>query len=102
MGGTSVVRRRTVAALLGLLGCASAPIASDAALPSAPLTVSVAVSPGTSDYTIAVSIELPPDHAVDATAPFDLSVLQVRGFQDAVFLAGRRLRAAPRSAPSAL
>jgi len=87
---TAVVRGmwpRAVAVLVaGLLGCAAAPDSSDAALASAPFTVSLAVAPAGSGNSVTARIELKPTRGLDAMEPFDLYVMQLRGFQDAVFM----------------
>ena len=78
---------RTVAVLVaGLLGCSAALDSSEAALVSAPFAVSLAVSPTTSGNSVTVSIELKPTRALDVMEPFDLYVMQLQGFQDAVFM----------------
>ena len=79
--------RRTIAVLVaGVLGCIAALDSSEAALASAPFAVSLAVSPAASGNSVTVRIELKPTHALDAIEPFDLYVMQLRGFQDAVFM----------------
>ena len=84
---SSGVWRGTVVALVaGLLGCTAALDSSEAALGSAPFAVSLAVSPAASGNSVTVSIELQPTRALDATEPFDLYVMQLQGFQDAVFM----------------
>jgi len=83
----SGMRRRIVAVLVaGLLGCAGALDFCDAALGSAPFDVSVDVSPAVSGNSITVRIELQPGHDLDTTEPFDLYLLQLQGFQHAVFM----------------
>ena len=78
---------RTVAALVaGVLGCTAALDSSEAALASAPFAVSLAVSPAGSGNSVTASIELKPTRALDAMEPFDLYVMQLQGFQDAVFM----------------
>jgi hypothetical protein len=80
-------RRRTAAVLVaGLLGCTAALHSSEAALASAPFTVSLAVSPGVPGNGVTVSIELTPTRALDPMEPFDLYVMQLVGLQDAVFM----------------
>ena len=84
---SSGVWRRTVAVLVaGVLGCTAALDSSEAALASAPFAVSLAVSPAASGNSVTASIELKPTRALDAMEPFDLYVMQLRGFQDAVFM----------------
>jgi hypothetical protein len=84
---SSAVWRRTVAVLVaGLLGCIAALDSSEAALASAPFAVSLEVSPGVSGNSITVRIELQPTRALDAMEPFDLYVMQLQGFQHAVFM----------------
>ena len=80
--------RRAVAVLVaGVLGCGTAALDfSEAALASAPFAVSLAVSPAESGNSVTVSIELRSTGAVDAMEPFDLYVMQLQGFQDAVFM----------------
>lgn len=81
------VWRGTVAVLVaGLLGCTAAPDSSEAALGSAPFAVSLAVSPAASGNSVTVSIELQPTRTLDAMELFDLYVMQLQGFQDAVFM----------------
>jgi hypothetical protein len=58
---------------------------SDAALPSAPFSVSITAASETSGHRIAVTITPRPDE-VDRGAPFDLYVAQLRALQDVVFL----------------
>ena len=83
----SDVLRRTVAMLVaGLLGCTAALDSSEAALASAPFAVSLAVLPAASGNSVTARIELKPTRALDAMEPFDLYVMQLRGFQDAVFM----------------
>lgn len=83
----SGVWRRTVAVLVaGLLGSTAALDSSEAVLASAPFAVSVAVSPGVSGHTVTATIDLKPTRTPDAMEPFDLYVMQLRGFQDAVFM----------------
>jgi hypothetical protein len=84
---SSGVGRRTIAVLVtGVLGCTAALDSSEAALGSAPFAVSLAVSPAASGNSVTVSIELQPTRALDAMEPFDLYVMQLQGFQDAVFM----------------
>jgi hypothetical protein len=79
--------RRAVAVLVAVvLGCTAALASSEAALGSAPFAVSLAVSPAGSGNSVTVSIELQPTRAVDAMGPFDLYVMQLQGFQNAVFM----------------
>jgi hypothetical protein len=59
---------------------------SEAALASAPFTVSVVVSPDAAGNSITVSVEPRPGQAHGAMEPFDLYVAQMKGFQEAVFL----------------
>jgi hypothetical protein len=83
----SGVWRRTIAVLVaGSLGCTAAQDTSEAALASAPFAVSLEVSPGVSGNSITVRIELQPPRAPDAIEPFDLYVMQLQGFQHAVFM----------------
>ena len=83
----SGVWRRTVAVFVaGLLGSTAPLDSSEAALASAPFAVSLAVSPGVSGNSVTVSIELQPTRALDAMEPFDLYVMQLQGFQHAVFM----------------
>jgi hypothetical protein len=81
--------RTVVLVVAGVLGCAAGLDSSEAALPSAPFAVSLAVSPGASGNDVTVSIERVPTRALEAMEPFDLYVLQLQGFQDAVFLTPR-------------
>ena len=79
--------RRTAAVLVAsLLGCTAALHSSEAALASAPFAVSLAVSPGVSGNSVTASIELKPTRDLAAMEPLDLYVMQLRGFQDAVFM----------------
>lgn len=84
---SSAVWRRTIAVLIaGSVGCTAALDSSEAALASAPFAVSLAVSPGVSGNSVTVSIALQPARALEATEPFDLYVMQLQGFQDALFM----------------
>jgi hypothetical protein len=84
---SSSVWHRAVAVLVaGLLGCIAALDPSEAALASAPFTVSLEASPGISGNSITVRIELQTTGALDAMEPFDLYVMQLQGFQHAVFM----------------
>ena len=86
-GMASDVWRRTVAVLVAaLLGGTAAPDFSEAALASAPFTVSVAVSSEVSRNTVTAVIDLRPTGALDATEPFDLYLMQLQGFQEALFM----------------
>jgi hypothetical protein len=86
-GVVSGVWRRTVAVLVaGLLGSTAALDSSEAALASAPFAVSLTVSPGVSGSTVTAIIDLKPTRALDAMEPFDLYVMQLQGFQEALFM----------------
>jgi hypothetical protein len=69
-----------------LLSCTAALDSSEAALSSAPFSVSLAVSPGVSGNTITAIIDLKPIGALDAIEPFDLYMMQLKGFQEALFM----------------
>jgi hypothetical protein len=71
-----------VAASASILGFVTR---SDAALPSAPFTVSITATSESSGHRIAVTIAPRPGD-VDRRVPFDLYVAQLRAMQDVVFL----------------
>jgi hypothetical protein len=79
-------RRAFTVLVAGVLGCTAALDSSEAALGSAPFAVSLAVSPAGSGNSVTVSIELQPTGAPDAMEPFDLYVMQLQGFQNAMFM----------------
>lgn len=59
---------------------------SEAALASPPYTLSVTVSPDGSGNSITLSVEPRPAPPSDRREPFDLYVIQLKGFQEAIFL----------------
>jgi hypothetical protein len=81
------VWRWTVAVFVAALLVCAVPLDSSAgALASAPFTVSLTVSPEGSGNRVSVRIELHPAGALGAMEPFDLYVMQLQGFQDALFM----------------
>ena len=86
---TEPVRTRlrwTIAVVVASVVSGTALDRSDAALASPPFTFAVTVSPDGSGNSVTVSVEPRPARGPDLSEPFDLYVIQLKGFQEAIFL----------------
>src|SRR5215470_4919070 len=87
MAATAARSRRTIAALAACVATWLAIAPVEASLPSPPFAVSLDVSPDGAGNRVTVRVEaLPALAKAAASQPFDLYVVQLQGFQTAVFL----------------
>ena len=79
-------RRWIIAAVVASVVSGTALDRSDAALASPPFSFAVTVSPDGSGNSITLSVEPRPARRPDLREAFDLYVIQLKGFQEAIFL----------------
>jgi len=86
MAPGAAARRWWATAFAAFIATWTASAPADASLPAPPFAVSMDVSPDGAGNRVTVRVEARPVRAEVAPEPFDLSVVQLQGFQEAVFL----------------